>query len=193
MPFERVEEWGRMAAEAVADRLIAATPVPGAALATAFLAVHLPVEALDAEGIETRAEEALRARGPIEEWGDRYRRAVAGWRRFRLEAIREGRSPGWRDAELFAVRVGGAAFLGVNAEVFSELADLIRARAGGPVYVVGYANGVLGYIPTRRAYEEGGYEVETAHFFYGDFRPLPGGLELIAERGAELLRSVREA
>ena len=60
-------------------------------------------------------------------------------------------------------------------------------RADAPVFVVGYANAVFGYIPTRQAYAEGGYEVDTAHFFYNGFRPKIGSLEMLAERAAELV------
>ena len=33
-------------------------------------------------------------------------------------------------------------------------------------FVVGYANGNVGYIQTAAAFEDGGYEVESAHKFY---------------------------
>ena len=58
------------------------------------------------------------------------------------------------------------------------------------LFVAGYANAAFGYIPTREAYAEGGYEVDAAHFFYNSFRPLPGGLEMIAQRAAELVLSI---
>ena len=71
--------------------------------------------------------------------------------------------------------------------------DLRRAVGDDKLFVVGYANAGFGYIPTREAYAEGGYEVETAHFFYNSFRPQPGSLEMLCDRAAELVRSLPAA
>ena len=65
-------------------------------------------------------------------------------------------------------------------------ADLRRA-AGRPVYVVGYANGVRGYLATAAAYAEGGYEVDAAHFFYGGFRYQAGALEHLLDEAVALV------
>ena len=80
--------------------------------------------------------------------------------------------------------------LGANAEVFSEFTDWLRVDTARKVYVVGYANGDMGYLPTQAAYAEGGYEVEVAHLFYGGFRPKAGGLELLAREAKALLQQV---
>ena len=80
--------------------------------------------------------------------------------------------------------------MGVNAEVFSAFSPLLRGCAGGPVYPVGYANGNWGYLASREAYEEGGYEVEEAHFFYGGLRPQAGSLELLADEACRLLSAL---
>ena len=89
-----------------------------------------------------------------------------------------------------AVAVGDAIFVGVNAEVFSRFAAHVRASAGEAVYVVGYANGVLGYLPTAAAFAEGGYEVDAAHFFYGGFRFKSGALEQLAQEAIALVGQV---
>src|SRR4029453_9686344 len=92
------------------------------------------------------------------------------------------------DIELHAARIGDVTVLGVNGEMFARFTDDLR-RAGGDerIFVVGYANAGFGYIPTREAYAEGGYEVETAHSFYNSFRPQPGSLEMLTDRAAELV------
>jgi hypothetical protein len=77
----------------------------------------------------------------------------------------------------------------VNAEVFSAFGEALRNETRRVVYAVAYANGVIGYLPAREAYDEGGYEVETAHYFYGDFPVRRGGLELLAGEAADLVRS----
>ena len=74
---------------------------------------------------------------------------------------------------------------------------MLRQRTGGTggtagknLFVVGYANAGFGYVPRAEAYDEGGYEVETAHFFYNSFRPKRGVLEMLVDRAAELVDSM---
>jgi hypothetical protein len=49
--------------------------------------------------------------------------------------------------------------VGIPGELFSELG--LRIKAASPfadTHVVGAANGMVGYLPTRRAFDGGGYE-----------------------------------
>ncbi len=64
------------------------------------------------------------------------------------------------EAEVQALRMGEAAFVGLSAEPFAELGLEIRA-AGGDLTALcaGYANGYLGYVGPPEAWEQGGYEV----------------------------------
>src|SRR5213078_4275915 len=84
--------------------------------------------------------------------------------------------------ELQAIRIGDVTIVTVNGEMFTRFTAMLRDALGPHIFTVAYANSAFGYIPTREAYAEGGYEVDTAHFFYNSFRPKPGGLELLAER-----------
>jgi N-acylglucosamine 2-epimerase len=86
------------------------------------------------------------------------------------------------------LNTGHSAADSVTGEPLVELALDIERRAAPPVVVVGYANGVPGYIPHRSAYAEGGYEPCEAHRFYG--RPAafaPEAAELLVE---EALRAI---
>jgi hypothetical protein len=50
-------------------------------------------------------------------------------------------------------------------ELFCEISTTIRDRSPFPrTFYFGYANGWLGYLPTRQAYHEGGYEIHTNPF-----------------------------
>jgi len=60
--------------------------------------------------------------------------------------------------EIQVIRIGEAAFVAIPGELFAELGLAIK-KGGKYVFVVGYANDYQGYIPTREAYAEGGYEV----------------------------------
>lgn len=188
--FEQIDAWGREIAGSVAASLRDAAAVAGGSLRVAARVVPLPVEVLTVDQINAYADRVIEDAGSLAEWGDKFRRATEGWRRKMTGRVRSGAETGFREAELLGVNVGPAAFLGLNAEVFSEFAERVRNRTGRPLYVVGYANGVLGYLPTRAAYEEGGYEVETAYLFYNDFRPKIGGLEMLAEKAVELVNSL---
>jgi hypothetical protein len=77
----------------------------------------------------------------------------------------------------------------VNAEIFSQFTELAGAGAGLPVYTVSCANGMIGYVPTAVAYDEGGYEVSHAMLFYNLPRPQQGGLELLANHARALFGS----
>jgi len=51
----------------------------------------------------------------------------------------------------------------VPGELFAEIGTAIkRASPFVVTCIAGYSNGSIGYIPTRRAYAEGGYEVTHA-------------------------------
>ena len=190
VPFTQIEAWGGQIADAVASRLAEAAPAPRSLFRVAARVFPLPLDVLDVAGIEAFARKALLDQKSLAEWGDKYRRTVEQWRSSLVAAAHTGQTIDHRDAELFALRLGDVILLGANAEVFSEFADWLRAGTEQKVYVVGYANGDMGYLPTQAAYAEGGYEVEVAHLFYGGFRPKAGGLELLAREAKTLLSQV---
>ncbi len=62
------------------------------------------------------------------------------------------------DVEMIGFTVGGAAFVTIPGELFTEIGVRIkRASPHEHTFIVDLANGSLGYIPTSRAIEEGGY------------------------------------
>lgn len=69
---------------------------------------------------------------------------------------------------LQALQLGPAALVALPGEVFVELGLEIRSQAAQEtVFVVGYANESIGYVPTESAYAEGGYEVDVSHLASG--------------------------
>ena len=91
------------------------------------------------------------------------------------------------NAELAVVALGPVVFVTVNAEVFSRFNELIATDDGRRVYAIGCTNGMLGYLPTSAAYDEGGYEIQWSMLFYNRVRPKPGSLELLAEHARRLV------
>ena len=108
-----------------------------------------------------------------------------------LALIRAG-APESVATDLKAVRIGPASFVGMGAEVFSRMADELRAARGAHTYVVGLANGDLGYLPFREACAEGGYEVDDAFKYYAAFPLKPGGYERLRDRAVALLGGLAE-
>lgn len=190
VPVAQVNDWGAQVAGSVLQKLSAAPVLSDAGLGVVSRVVPLRMDVLDDDGIEAVVARAFEDADGIAEWGDKFRSAISSWRQARLEELRCGRANRPRNIELLAVQIGPMAFVGVNAEVFSWFTQLVRQRTGRRVCTVGYANGLIGYLPTSNAYDEGGYEVEQAHLFYNSLRVRQGGLEALAEEAAELVEEL---
>jgi neutral ceramidase len=85
-------------------------------------------------------------------------------------------------AEIQVLAVGPIAFVGIPGELFSELGIEIQRASPFPyTFIVGQANDAIGYIPTKAAFEQGGYEPTNS-------RMAPGGGERIAAKVIALLK-----
>jgi neutral ceramidase len=83
------------------------------------------------------------------------------------------------------ITVGDIAMVGIPGELFVELGLAIKANPYfAQTFVAGYCNDLIGYIPTRAAYPEGGYEIETA-------RIAAGSGETIVETALSALAAMR--
>lgn len=69
---------------------------------------------------------------------------------------------GYLKIELQGIRVNEAMFVAVPAEMFVEIGLQLKERAPHRTFIVGLANGYIGYLPTREAHAVGGYEVVSA-------------------------------
>ncbi|MGO9606003.1 MAG: neutral/alkaline non-lysosomal ceramidase N-terminal domain-containing protein [Candidatus Binataceae bacterium] len=66
------------------------------------------------------------------------------------------------------IALGDIAFVGIPGELFAELGLTLKSNPYfRHTFVLGYCNDLVGYIPTREAYEFGGYEVETSRVGQG--------------------------
>lgn len=83
--------------------------------------------------------------------------------------------------EVQAMRLGPVRWISLPGEPFVETG--LALKQAGADFVVGYANGYLGYFPNRRAYQEGGYEVISGAWS----RVAPGSDEQLETTGKELL------
>jgi hypothetical protein len=64
--------------------------------------------------------------------------------------------------ELQGIRINDAVFAAVPAEVFVEIGLRLKKTAPSKTFVVGIANGYIGYLPTTAAHAAGGYEVVSS-------------------------------
>lgn len=71
------------------------------------------------------------------------------------------------DAEFLAFRIGDAAVVSSPAEVFCEIGFEVREAQPIPVVFSSVTNGYISYVPTVRAYAQGGYEVDTSWKGFG--------------------------
>ena len=78
------------------------------------------------------------------------------------------------DAEVQVIALGDQiAFVALPGEIFVELGLTLKQDSPyANTIIAELANGALGYIPNRQAYQEGAYEVVSSHF-------APGGGEAL--------------
>lgn len=91
------------------------------------------------------------------------------------------------DVEMTGFRIGGAEFVTFPGELYTEIG--LRIKALHPqkrTFIVGLANGYMGYVATRRAIHEGGYGSRPGT----GSRFEEGAEEIILEQTAKLLRKL---
>ena len=87
-----------------------------------------------------------------------------------------------------AIAIGDTAFVSVPGEMFVELGLEIKNKSPFErTFVVELANDYVGYIPTRVAFEEGGYETLNAR----SSRVAPEAGELVVENTLNMLESIK--
>lgn len=91
-------------------------------------------------------------------------------------------------ATVGALRLGNAAMVFLPGEPFVEIALAIReASPFAFTAVAGYAESYIGYIPTDRAFQNGGYEIGPGAWS----RAGPGSEAIVRRAAIELLNSLR--
>jgi neutral/alkaline ceramidase-like enzyme len=162
--FAEVRRLGSILAGAGIDVMARAEPRDGLPLAVGSRTVVLPMRELPPpEAIRARVEEAealvrdLQA-NPTDSGSLRLAQSVVeGSVAESLHAERWDELE--HEAEIVAIRLGDAALVAVPGELFESVGRAIRERSPfAPTLIVGYANGYIGYVPDRGAYDSGGYE-----------------------------------
>jgi len=189
--FGVMEQFGQWLASIVVYTVeTGAAAYPAAALASALATIELPLVVLTPAEVEREYQKGIAQGLPGSAFCDSVLRAYREWRDETLALLAAGRAPHSVPLDVQAVRLGPVSLVAVGAEVFSRLAAELRAAHGPHTYVIGYANGDIGYLPPAAVYAEGGYEVDMAYVFYGNFMVAAGGYEQVRDRALELLRGL---
>jgi hypothetical protein len=173
---------GRRLAEAVQTAAASLAPVSAPRLHVASARAPIPLIPVTHEEVadaRRRLRDHLSRSAPLE-----FLDAVACWRTLNTDLLRR------RDGERLLDEIQVLAFardvalVTLPHEVFVELGLAIKARSPFRRTVVcSLANDIDFYVPTRRAFTEGSYEVTTSSF-------QPGGGELLVDAAVQLLEQV---
>jgi len=180
---ELCEKYGHMLAVAVEETLQTPLKPISGGLKTSFELVDLPyLHVMTREELQalTTDANAIKAR-----WSARLLRKLDAGERF--EAAYPYPLHAWRLGNEMLV-------IGMGAETVVDYALRFKTEYGPGTWVCGYADDMISYIPSRRVWDEGGYEGGSNLYEYG--RPAlrwADDIETrIADGVARLLKQVRE-
>ncbi len=164
--FERAAELGEKLAAAVLDELPSVPTAGDLALGSATVSITLPLKAYPApEQAAERLKSAEQRLARLDPSQDEYRAAKTELLYASIENYYARETAGMKGSlplQLQGIRTGGAIFVGLPAEVFVEVGLRIKRASPHRTFLVGLANGYIGYLPDRDSYAAGGYEVVSA-------------------------------
>ncbi|HAF71358.1 MAG: Uncharacterized protein XD60_1448 [Acetothermia bacterium 64_32] len=191
--FERAEKLGTMLAGEVLKVLETIEPCSNIPIAAMTKEISLPLKPLpslkEAEASAKQKEQALteliQRKAPSElVTKARIEKLYADLLLKQVHERSQRPHDGVKHVELQAIRIGDCALLAFPGELFVEIGLEIKAKSPFRyTYIVGYANGYVGYVPTKQAFEEGGYEAVTAQF-------APETSDIVIEESLALLNSL---
>ena len=153
---ELCEKYGHMLAIGVEEALQQPLQRVSVGLRTAFEYVDLPyLEVATREQLEALAKDGT---GIKQRWSTRLLKKLDGGHKF--ETAYPYPVHAWRLGKEMLV-------IGMGAETVVDYALRFKAEFGPGTWVCGYADDMISYIPSRRVWEEGGYEGGSNLFEYG--------------------------
>lgn len=176
---ELCEQYGQQLAVGVEDALRKPLTPVSSRLRTAFQLVELPylkrVERTELEGFRNDSN-AIRAR-----WSARLLTLLDAGHQF--EAAYPYPLHAWQLGDELLM-------IGMGAETVVDYALRFKATYGPGTWVLGYTDDMISYIPSRRVWDEGGYEGGSNLYEYG--RPAFRWAGDIEDRIAEAIQSLVE-
>lgn len=160
---------------------------PSSSLKAVETRIAIPLRVSSQEQIEAEAQEFAKTYAQFP-GGSRF---AEEWKDKALDALSTFQSkPYLENVPLQAMAMGHLKFLGIPGEVFCGL-GLKLQRRWHPFFPLGYANGSIGYIPTRRSFGDAAdYACYCAPKFYTVFPFTPRIENIIIHESRRLLASL---
>lgn len=175
--FERAAEIGHQLADLAIEALPGITTTRNCTLDFAMRDISLELRALpsaqEARAAVRQAEELLYERKNASAAEEELLQAQLDLLYANLTAFEVSRrAPGQQQesVEIQCLRIGGTALIAMPLEPFTEIGLELKSAAELQLFLVGTANGYLGYLPFSDATEEHAYETISAHFTAGSDR-----------------------
>lgn len=164
-----------------------AASISGTRLGAIERRVRLPLLVPSKGDLKKEAEAALESNHEF----PRVRKIIRDWReRAETRHAEFRKSPWMENVPLQAIAVGGLKILGLPGEVFCGYGLRLR-RSWPALMTAGYANGDVGYLPTRRAYgTPADYACYFAPKFYALFPFSPAVETILLRESRSLLASL---
>ena len=168
--FQRAAELGHLLADAVLAELPSVVTEGSRPIASISMPVDLPLKKFPSVEETSKslreADEQLKSlsangAAPEQLMTAKTQRLYASITDFYARETRtlpDGNLP----IELQGIRIGDTVFVAVPGEVFVEIGLKVKQDTPHRVFIVGIANGYIGYLPTREAHTVGGYEVVSS-------------------------------
>lgn len=181
--WEGVERLGRALAQAVATTAADMPQPAAAAVCIASASYEIPSRKITAQEWLWAQDVLARTGGKIEALadgvGDDYLAVL-----YRDLRAAEGIDV---HVEQVCIAAGDCAFITFPGELYTEIGMSIKAQSPFRLtYIIGLANGYIGYVPTRKAIGEGGYSEDTRHVD-------AAAEEITCRQSLALLRSVHDS
>jgi neutral ceramidase len=158
--WEGLDRTGRALASCVSEAAQTSAPSGSPALRVASTAYTLP-------GRRITDEEWRWAQNVLAETGGRVAAVADGvGDDYKAAFYRKLHDAGPRDlpVEQICLALGDSALLTFPGELYTEIGQHIKAHSPFQrTFIIGLANGYVGYVPTRKAIGEGGYAEDTRH------------------------------
>ncbi|MDD5678111.1 MAG: neutral/alkaline non-lysosomal ceramidase N-terminal domain-containing protein [Kiritimatiellae bacterium] len=88
--------------------------------------------------------------------------AIDSWKDYWLAALKRGEAvPQFVPCDIQVLSMGDIRLAGISGETMVEIGLQIKERFPARLMLCGYANGVIGYVPTAAALRDGGYEANS--------------------------------
>ena len=194
--FGDVDQAGAALAEDVVEIVQEVHTGDEAQIKVGSIVTHLPLQTMSLEDVESAMAqsqqelERLRPEGAAERALDRARFQLV-WAQDTRDLLRIGAAPSESRVEIQGITLGDGVLLGLPGEVFTEVGWAIRKKSPFAYnFLVTYANGNVGYIPTEQDFLEHGYASTLAPLIYGTFPFTPDAGVRFADAAVQLLEEL---